>query len=208
MNRKERAHIVRKHLEALFPNPPIPLNHKDPFTLLIAVILSAQCTDERVNKVTPSLFEKASTPEQMLNLSQEQLQNLIQTCGLAPTKSKNILKLCAILVDEYKSCVPQSIEELEKLPGVGRKTASVVAAQAFGIPAIGVDTHILRLTKRWGLSQSKTPLQTERDLQKLYPKSIWKTIHLQMIYYGRRYCPARNHTIENCPICHELDTVV
>lgn len=204
MNRKERAHIVRKHLEALFPNPPIPLNHKDPFTLLIAVILSAQCTDERVNKVTPALFEKASTPEQMLNLAQEQLQNLIQTCGLAPTKSKNILKLCAILVNEYKSCVPQSIEELEKLPGVGRKTASVVAAQAFGIPAIGVDTHILRLTKRWGLSQSKPPLQTERDLQKLYPKSIWKTIHLQMIYYGRRYCPARNHTIENCPICHEL----
>lgn len=204
MTRKERAQIVRKHLERLFPDPPIPLKHKDPFTLLIAVILSAQCTDERVNKITPALFAKASTPEQMLKLSQKQLQSLIQTCGLAPTKSKNILKLCSILINEYDSCVPKSIEELEKLPGVGRKTASVVAAQAFGIPAIGVDTHILRLTKRWGLSQSKTPLQTELDLQKLYPKSIWKTIHLQMIYYGRSYCPARNHKTENCPICHDL----
>ena len=204
MNKKDRAQIVREYLEELFPNPSIPLKHNDPFTLLVAVMLSAQCTDARVNIVTPKLFAKASTPKTMLKLTQKELQSLIHTCGLAPTKSKNILATCKMLIENHQGKVPSTVEALEKLPGVGRKTASVVAAQAFGTPAIGVDTHILRLTKRWGLSQSKTPLQTEQDLKKLYPKNIWKTIHLQMIYYGREYCPARGHVMEKCPICSEL----
>lgn len=204
MNRKERAAIVLQHLEKLFPNPPIPLKHKDPFTLLIAVLLSAQCTDARVNKITPALFAQGDTPEALAKLSVNEIQTLIHTCGLAPTKAKNIKALCEMLIRDFNSAVPDTLEDLQKLPGIGRKTASVVLAQAFNQPAIGVDTHILRLTKRWGLSKSKTPLQTELDLKKLYPKHLWKNIHLQIIYYGREYCPARGHTVENCPICAEL----
>lgn len=203
--KKERANIVLKHLQELFPNPPIPLKHEDPFTLLIAVLLSAQCTDERVNLVTPKLFEHGSTPEALAKLPVEKIQELIHTCGLAPTKAKNIQKLSQMLIDEYNSYVPNTFEDLEKLPGVGHKTASVVMSQAFKKPAVAVDTHILRITKRWKLSKSRTPVETEKDIKALYPKSLWNAIHLQMIYYARKYCPARGHKTENCPICRELN---
>lgn len=205
MNKKQRAEIVKKHLDKLFPNPPIPLKHKDPYTLLIAVMLSAQCTDARVNIVTPKLFAKADTPEAMCELPVLEIQKIIHTCGLSPTKAKNIKKLSQKLIDHFDGLVPSSIKSLETLPGVGHKTASVVLAQAFKKPAIGVDTHILRCTKRWGLSKSKTPLETEKDLKKLYPKSVWGKIHLQMIYYARNYCPARGHDLKKCPICNELE---
>ena len=204
LTKKQRAKIVQKHLDHLFPDPPIPLKHHDPFTLLIAVILSAQCTDERVNQITPALFKAAPTPEKMVKLPLNDLKKLIHTCGLAPTKAKNIKKLAQILIDDFNSQVPASIEEMKKLPGVGQKTASVVLAQAFKKPAIGVDTHILRCTKRWGLTKSTNPLGVEKDLKALYPKSSWRKIHLQMIYYARKYCPARGHKMDNCPICNEL----
>lgn len=204
MNKNQKAAIVRKHLEALFPDPPIPLKHNDAFTLLVAVVLSAQCTDERVNLVTPKLFKAAGTPQQMVAIPLEKLIALIQTCGLSNTKARNLKKMAQMLIDDFDGVVPPSIEEMKKLPGVGQKTASVVLAQAFGKPAIGVDTHILRCTKRWGLTKSADPNQVEKDLQKLYPKSIWRTIHLQMIYYARKYCPARSHAVKNCPICSEL----
>ena len=204
--KKERAHIVLKHLQTLFPNPPIPLKHDDPFTLLIAVVLSAQCTDERVNLVTPKLFEHGSTPKALAKLSLEKIQELIHTCGLAPTKAKNIQKLSQMLIDKHNSCVPETFEDLEELPGVGHKTASVVMSQAFKKPAVAVDTHILRITKRWKLSKSRTPIETEKDIKKLYPENLWNSIHLQMIYYARKYCPARGHKTENCPICLELSS--
>ena len=204
MNKVKRAKIVGDILSELFPNPAIPLKHSDAYTLLIAVLLSAQCTDERVNLITPALFRAANTPEKMAALPLETIEYHIRPCGLTHTKARHIKTLSKMLVDDYDSTVPNVLTELMKLPGVGRKTASVVLAQAFNQPAIGVDTHILRCTKRWKLSKSQTPLQTEQDLAKLYPKNMWQKIHLQIIYYGRTYCPARGHQIEKCPICQAL----
>ncbi|MEM1283474.1 MAG: endonuclease III [Chlamydiota bacterium] len=201
MRKKEKVQHITKILNSLFPNPPIPLNHKDPYTLLIAVLLSAQCTDERVNKVTPALFEKADSPEQMIKLTSKEIEGYIRTCGLAPRKSQAIWKLSHILLDKHEGLVPQSFEDLEELPGVGHKTASVVMAQAFGIPAFPVDTHIHRCAKRWGLSSGKSVVQTERDLKKLFPEDLWNDLHLQIIYFARKYCPAKKHDPQRCPIC-------
>jgi endonuclease-3 len=201
MKRTEKAKKIRKILETLYPAPPIPLSHKDPYTLLIAVLLSAQCTDERVNKITPSLFSHADTPQRMQLLTIEKIATIIRSCGLAPAKSKAIWNLSKIIVDTHGGQVPKSFESLEALPGVGHKTASVVMAQAFGFPAFPVDTHIHRLAARWGLSSGKNVVQTERDLKKLFPSSIWNRLHLQIIYFGREYCPARGHDLEQCPVC-------
>ncbi len=201
MTRKEKAERILAQLEALYPDPPIPLDHRDPFTLLLAVLLSAQTTDKKVNEVTPALFERASTPEAMSELPVEEIRELIRQIGLAPTKAANISKLSKILTQDYDSKVPRSLEELESLPGVGHKTASVVMAQAFGIPAFPVDTHIHRLAERWGLSNGKNVTQTEKDLKAVFPQSAWSKVHLQIIYFGREYCPALYHDLENCPIC-------
>lgn len=201
MNKKEKAAAIQKLLNSFFPSPAIPLYHTDPFTLLIAVLLSAQCTDERVNKVTKDLFALASTPEQMASLSIETIEKNIESCGLYRTKAKAISSLSNILVTKFGSKVPSSLEDLESLPGVGHKTASVVMIQAFGIPAFPVDTHIHRLAKRWGLSSGKNVEQTEKDLKKVFPKEDWAKIHLQIIYYARTYCPAKAHDIKKCPIC-------
>lgn len=204
MNKKEKARKITEILQKLFPTPPIPLTHNDPYTLLIAVLLSAQCTDERVNKVTPALFAKASTPQQMIKLSPEEIETYIRTCGLAPRKSQAIWELSHILIDKHGAEVPQSFEDLEALPGVGHKTASVVMAQAFGIPAFPVDTHIHRCAERWGLSNGRSVIQTERDLKKIFPKKKWIELHLQIIYFARKYCPAKKHNPELCPICSVL----
>lgn len=195
---------IRRILNKLFPNPPIPLKHSSHYTLLIAVLLSAQCTDKKVNEVTPKLFAKAKTAQQMAKLSTSQIQSIIRPCGLAPTKAKAIKKLSEILVKDYGGEIPRTIEELEKLPGVGHKTASVLAIHALKIPAFPVDTHIHRCAKRWGLSSGKSVKQTEKDLMKLFPKSSWEKLHLQIIYYARKYCPAKGHKVEECPICSEL----
>jgi len=191
-------------LDRLFPQPPIPLKHKDAFSLLVSVLLSAQCTDERVNKVTPALFELADNPEQMQNQSIEEVQGLIRSCGLSNNKAKAIVKLSQILMDKHQGQVPCDFASLEALPGVGHKTASVVMAQAFGVPAFPVDTHIHRLADRWGLSDGKSVVKTERDLKAVFPKDQWNKLHLQIIYFGRAYCPARGHVVENCPICSTL----
>lgn len=196
--------VITKHLDALFPNPQIPLHHTNPFTLLIAVLLSAQCTDKKVNEVTPALFQKASTPEAMVTLSVEQIQAMIRSCGLATTKAKAIKALSEKLLNEFGGKVPSTLEELETLPGVGHKTASVVLIQAFDKIAFPVDTHIHRCAKRWGLSSGKNVKQTEEDLKKLFPISSWKKLHLQIIFYARAYCPAKKHTL--CPICDALKT--
>ena len=188
-------------LDELFPNPEIPLQHKDPYTLLIAVLLSAQCTDARVNQVTPHLFSLADTPQKMAQLSPSQVEEIIRPCGLAPTKSKAIVQLSKDLLANHQGRVPNTFEELEKLPGVGHKTASVVMSQAFNIPAFPVDTHIHRCAQRWKLSKGKTVEQTEKDLKLIFPKSSWNKLHLQIIYYARKYCPARGHRIDQCPIC-------
>lgn len=188
-------------LNELFPNPEIPLQHKDPYTLLIAVLLSAQCTDARVNQVTPKLFSLADTPQKMAQLKPAQVEEIIRPCGLAPTKSKAIVKLSQDLLANHDGRVPNTFEELEKLPGVGHKTASVVMSQAFHIPAFPVDTHIHRCAQRWKLTKGKTVEQTEKDLKRIFPKSSWNKLHLQIIYYARKYCPARGHQIERCPIC-------
>lgn len=201
MNKKEKAAKIAGILEELYPNPPIPLKHTSPYTLLIAVLLSAQCTDERVNKITPLLFKKAKTPQEMVKLKVKDIEDIIRPCGLAPRKAKAISELSRILLDQHDGKVPNSLEELEKLPGVGHKTASVVMIQAFNTPAFPVDTHIHRLAYRWALSTGKNVEKTEEDLKKLFPKEIWSKLHLQIIYYGREYCPARGHEIENCPIC-------
>lgn len=201
MNKKERVEFVTNKLEELYPETPIPLDHTDPYTLLIAVLLSAQCTDERVNKITPNLFQKANNPHDMIGLSIEEIREIIKPCGLSPFKSKAIWNLSQILVDQYQGSVPQSFEELEALPGVGHKTASVVMSQAYGVPAFPVDTHIHRLAERWKLSNGRSVEQTEKDLKRLFPKEIWNKLHLQIIFYGREYCPARGHNIENCIIC-------
>ena len=201
MKRSEKAERIAKLLDELYPLPPVPLEHVDPYTLLIAVLLSAQCTDKRVNEVTPQLFARASTPEEMLGLSVPQIRAIIKPCGLSPAKSKNIRALSKILVEKHSGRVPRSFEELEALPGVGHKTASVVMAQAFGVPAFPVDTHIHRLAARWGLSSGKNVEQTEADLKKLFAPEDWGKVHLQIIYFGREHCPARAHDLERCPIC-------
>lgn len=201
MNKKERAQFVVDKLEQLYPNPPIPLYHKDSYTLLIAVLLSAQCTDKRVNEITPVLFAEADNPKKMVKLSVEQIREIIKPCGLSPAKSKAIFGLSEILNKKYKGNVPNTFEELEALPGVGHKTASVVMSQAFGFPAFPVDTHIHRLMTRWKLTNGKNVTQTEKDAKKLFPESLWNKLHLQIIYFGREYCPARGHIVEKCPIC-------
>ncbi len=201
MTRKEKATRIGAILDDLYPAPPIPLEHADPFTLLVAVVLSAQTTDVQVNKVTPALFAKASTPKALAALSEAEILALIRSCGLAPGKARNIRKLAQTLLDEHGGKVPADIDALEKLPGVGHKTASVVMSQAFGEPAFAVDTHIHRLASRWGLSNGKSVEQTERDLKRVFPRDEWSRRHLQIIYFGRQYCPARNHDQAGCPIC-------
>ncbi len=201
MKRSETAQRIGAILDRLYPEPPIPLAHRDPFTLLVAVLLSAQTTDAQVNKVTPALFARASTAEEMAKLSVEEILGCIRACGLAPTKAKNVKKLAETLVAEHGGQVPRDLETLETLPGVGHKTASVVMSQAFGEPAFPVDTHIHRLAQRWGLSKGKNVEQTERDLKKLFPREEWGRRHLQIIYFGREYCPARGHDAEACPVC-------
>ena len=201
MRRAERAAKIGEILDRIYPQPPIPLEHEDPFTLLVAVLLSAQTTDAQVNKVTPALFAKAKTPATMAALSEKTIHAAIRSCGLAPGKARNIKRLSEILLTEHGGKVPDDIEALEKLPGVGHKTASVVMAQAFGVPAFPVDTHIHRLAHRWKLSNGKSVEQTERDLKKVFAKEEWARRHLQIIYFGREYCPARGHDVEACPIC-------
>jgi endonuclease-3 len=201
ISKKTKATEIAKILDQLYPNPTVPLTHHDPYTLLIAVLLSAQCTDERVNKVTPILFKLAKDPLSMAELDIAKIQEIIRPCGLSPTKAKAIHKLSKILVNDYNQKVPKHLEELEKLPGVGHKTASVVTSQAFGIPSFPVDTHIHRLAFRWGLSSGKNVKQTESDLKRLFPKESWNKIHLQIIYFGRQFCKARGHHIAECPIC-------
>ncbi|MDG1849814.1 MAG: endonuclease III [Flavobacteriales bacterium] len=191
-------------LEKLYPETPVPLDHKDAYTLLIAVLLSAQCTDARVNTITPLLFSKADNPYDMVKLTVEEIRNIIRPCGLSPRKSKAISELSEILIKKHKGEVPESFEFLEDLPGVGHKTASVVMAQAFGVPAFPVDTHIHRLAYRWKLTNGKNVDQTEKDLKRLYPKELWNKLHLQIIFFGREHCPARGHNPETCPICKKF----
>lgn len=195
---------IQEILDRLFPNPEPPLHHSDPYTLLIAVVLSARNTDAKVNQITPHLFKRAKTPQEMIRLTVDEIREIIKPCGLSPTKAKNIWKLSEILVQKYQGKVPKSFEELEELPGVGHKTASVVMAQAFHVPAFPIDTHILRCAKRWGLSKGKTPEKVEADLKKIFPKKDWIKVHLQIIYYARKYCPARGKHTE-CQICLPKD---
>lgn len=201
MRKKEKAIEIANILAELFPETPIPLEHKDAYTLLIAVLLSAQCTDERVNKITPLLFKRADTPQKMVALSVSEIEDIVRPCGLAPRKARAIYDLSAILIEKYNGMVPDQIEALEALPGVGHKTASVVMSQAFGQPAFPVDTHIHRLAERWGLSDGKNVVKTEKDLKALFPEDSWNQLHLRIIFYGRKYCPAKAHQIEKCPIC-------
>jgi endonuclease-3 len=201
LNKAERVAYILQTLQELYPDPPIPLQHKDAYTLLVAVLLSAQCTDERVNQVTPALWRLADTPQEMAKIPAEKIQEIIRPCGLSPQKSKAIQKLSQIITEEYAGQVPQSFAELEALPGVGHKTASVVMSQAFGVPAFPVDTHIHRLAQRWGLTTGKNVQQTEKDLKRLFPEIYWNKLHLQIIYYGREYCSARGCDGTVCPIC-------
>jgi endonuclease-3 len=201
MKRGDKAKRIGDILDRLYPQPPIPLAHRDPFTLLVAVVLSAQTTDVQVNKVTPALFARARTPAQLAALPESEILKLIRSCGLAPGKARNLKKLAQTLVDEHGGEVPRDMAALERLPGVGHKTASVVMTQAFGEPAFPVDTHIHRLAARWKLSNGKNVEQTEKDLKKLFPKEEWGRRHLQLIYFGREYCPARGHDPMECPIC-------
>jgi endonuclease-3 len=201
MKRAEKAEHIQKILDRLVPLPDVPLRHRDPFTLLVAVLLSAQCTDERVNRVTPALFAEASTPEQMAKLPVPRIRRLIQSCGLAPSKARNLSALSKILVAEHGGRVPESFAALEALPGVGHKSASVVMSQAFGHAAFPVDTHIHRLAARWGLSNGSNVERTERDLKALFPEASWNRLHLQIIFFGREHCPARGHDLTTCPIC-------
>lgn len=202
MTKKEKVEFIIKKLEELFPKTPIPLDHKDTYTLLIAVLLSARCTDERVNKITPHLFALADNPVQMAKLEVETIREVIQSCGLSPQKSKAIHRLSEILIEKHNAEVPETFEYLEELPGVGHKTASVVMSQAFGVPAFPVDTHIQRLARRWGLSpKTASVTKVETELKRLFPKKLWNKLHLQIIYFGRTYCPAKKHDNEKCPIC-------
>lgn len=201
MNKKERAKKIQAILNHLYPEPAIPLQHTSPYTLLIAVLLSAQCTDARVNTVTPCLFATASTPEEMVLLDVKEIEQIIKPCGLSPRKSRAIWELSKILINQHQGQVPADFDALEALPGVGHKTASVVMAQAFQIPAFPVDTHIWRCSIRWQLSKGKSVEEVERDLKKIYQKKDWIKLHLQIIYFARQYCPARLHDPTNCPIC-------
>jgi endonuclease-3 len=201
MTKTDKVADILSILEKYFPNPDIPLHHKDPYTLLIAVLLSAQCTDERVNKTTPLLFKQADNPYDMIKLSVDEIREIIKPCGLSPMKSKGIYGLSKILVEKYDGKVPNTFEELEALPAVGHKTASVVMTQIFKFPAFPVDTHIHRLAYRWGFSNGKSVEQTEKDLKRLIPIEKWDKAHLQIIYFGRKYCPARGHNWRDCPIC-------
>ena len=204
MKKQERAEVVRERLGALYPDPPVPLDHRDEFTLLVAVLLSAQCTDKKVNEVTPELFRLAPDPHSMRRLGEQKILSIIRPLGLSKQKAKSLAGLAEIVLEEFEGEVPRSFEGLEGLPGVGHKTASVVMAQAFGVPAFPVDTHIHRLAQRWGLSSGKNVLQTEKDLKKLFPKSDWNDLHLQIIFYGREYCTARGCDGTKCPLCREL----
>jgi endonuclease-3 len=204
MIRSDRAKYIHQRLEELYPETPIPLDHMDDFTLLIAVLLSAQCTDERVNKITPALFLRANNPVDMAAVPVEEIRELIKPCGLSPRKSKAISELSKIIINEHGGKVPQSFEKLEELPGVGHKTASVVMAQSFGVPAFPVDTHIHRLAQRWKLTDGKNVVNTERDLKKLFPRESWNKLHLQIIFYGREYCSARGCNGMVCEICTTL----
>ena len=204
MNRKQRAQIVHRRLDELYPTTDIPLDHADPYTLLVAVVLSAQCTDKMVNRVTPDLWKLADTPEAMSRVPVDRIQEIIRPCGLSPQKAKAISGLSKILVEEHAGQVPQDFDALERLPGVGHKTASVVMAQAFGVPAFPVDTHIHRLAQRWGLTNGKNVVQTESDLKKLFPIEAWNRLHLQIIFYGREHCSARGCDGTVCGICREV----
>ncbi len=201
MKRKEKAERIQKMLEDLYPETPVPLDHETPFQLLVAVLMSAQTTDLKVNQVTPELFNQGPTPEKMALLEVSQIQSLIREVGLAPTKAKNIKRLSELLLERHQGEIPNTFEDLEALPGVGHKTAGVVLAQAFGIPAFPIDTHIHRLASRWGLSNGKNVEQTERDLKAIFPEEAWNDLHLQIIFFGREYCPARYHDLSQCPIC-------
>jgi len=201
MTKQEIADDIAIMLEEFYPEFIVPLDHKDPYTLLVAVLLSAQCTDVRVNKVTPALYARADNPYDMVQLEVEEIKAIIRPCGLSPQKSKAIHRLSEILIEKYDGAVPKKMELLEELPGVGHKTASVVVAQAFGIPAFPVDTHIHRLAYRWKLSTGKNVVKTERDLKRLFPMELWNRVHLQIIFFGREYCPARGHDPTKCPIC-------
>ena len=204
MNKKNKVIFIIEELENLFPEVPIPLNHKDPYTLLIAVLLSAQCTDERVNLITPKLFKIADNPSDMSKLSINEIKEIIRPCGLSPMKSKGIYGLTRIILEKHNGKVPQTFEELEELPAVGHKTASVVMSQAFGYPAFPVDTHIHRLMFRWGLSNGTNVKQTEKDAKRLFPKDKWNKLHLQIIYYAREYSPARGWDIQNDSITKKI----
>ena len=206
MTKKEKAKYIINELEKLYPETPVPLNHKDPFTLLIAVLLSAQCTDERVNKITPKLFQLADNPFDMSKQDVEEIRLIIRPCGLSPRKSKAIWELSNILVDKYNGAVPKEMELLEELPGVGHKTASVVISQAFGQPAFPVDTHIHRLLTRWGITSGKNVVQTEKDAKRIFPIDTWNKLHLQIIFYGRAYSPARSPKREIDYITREIGT--
>lgn len=204
MLKAERVSHIQETLERLYPETPVPLEHRDPYTLLVAVLLSAQCTDARVNQITPLLFEKADNPHDMVKLPLEAIHEIVRPCGLAPMKSKGIAGLSRILVEKYDGEVPADIAALEALPAVGHKTASVVMSQAFGVPAFPVDTHIHRLAQRWGLTSGKNVVQTEKDLKRLFPREKWNALHLQIIFYGREYCTARGCDGTVCPMCREL----
>ncbi len=201
MKKKEKALAIAKILDELYPETPIPLKHRDSYTLLIAVLLSAQSTDKKVNQITPSLFEKADNPYDMVKLDIEEIREIIKPIGLSPQKSKAIYNLSKILIEKHNGRVPDNFKDLEALPGVGHKTASVIISQAFGYPAFPVDTHIHRLAYRWTLSTGKSVKKTEEDLKNLYPPEMWNKLHLQIIYFGREYCPSRGHNPNNCPIC-------
>ena len=204
MKKQERADLVRERLGKLYPDPPVPLDHQDEFTLLVAVLLSAQCTDKKVNEVTPELFRLAPDPKSMQSLGETKILSIIRPLGLSKQKAKSLAGLAAMVMDRFDGEVPRNFEDLESLPGVGHKTASVVMAQAFGVPAFPVDTHIHRLAQRWGLSCGKNVVQTERDLKKVFPKSDWNDLHLQIIFYGREHCTARGCDGTTCPMCQEL----
>ena len=201
MKRKEKAERIQSMLEELYPETPVPLDHDTPFQLLVAVLMSAQTTDLKVNQVTPELFRQGPNPEKMAALEVSQIQSMIREVGLAPTKDKNIKRLSELLLERHQGNIPNTFEELEDLPGVGHKTAGVVLAQAFGIPAFPIDTHIHRLAARWGLSSGRNVDQTEKDLKAIFPKEAWNDLHLQIIFFGREYCPARYHDLSECPIC-------
>lgn len=201
MTKTEKAADIHRTLDELYPTVPIPLDHTDPYTLLVAVLLSAQCTDVRVNQVTPHLWAVTDKPEEMMHVDVEEIRQIIRPCGLSPRKSKAIKELSRILTEDYGGVVPQDWAALEALPGVGHKTAAVVMSQAFGVPAFPVDTHIHRLAYRWGLTTGKNVEKTEKDLKRLFPEESWNKLHLQVIFFGREYCPARGHKMLECPIC-------